>query len=82
MKITTTYNTLTQKGAPAIAKLKLLPSAMEHLSKTSWFPQFLDANILECVKFWLEPLSDGSLPSLNIQQQLLGVIEKVTSDCD
>jgi transcription factor SPN1 len=64
-----------KQGQPAIAKLKLLPSVMIHLSKVHWHPQLLEQNILECVKFWLEPLSDGSLPSLDIQQQLLDVMK-------
>jgi transcription factor SPN1 len=64
-----------KQGQPAIAKLKLLPSVMVHLSKVHWHQQLLEQNILECVKFWLEPLSDGSLPSLDIQQQLLDVMK-------
>lgn len=68
---------LNRNGSPAIAKLKLLPSVMIHLSKTHWFAQLLDSNILECIKFWLEPLADGSLPSLDIQQSMLSVVEKV-----
>jgi transcription factor SPN1 len=60
-----------------MAKLKLLPSVMLHLNKSNWHAQFLDANILDCMRFWLEPLGDGSLPSLDIQQSLLSVLEKV-----
>lgn len=65
---------------PAIAKLKLLPSLMIHLSKTLWFSQFLDAGILECIKFWLEPLSDGSLPSLDIQKAMVETLEQMPID--
>ncbi len=71
---------LNRQGVPAIAKLKLLPSAMIHLNKTHWYPQFLDANILECIKFWLEPLGDGSLPSLDIQQNMMNVLVKVPTN--
>jgi transcription factor SPN1 len=62
---------------PAIAKLKLLPSVMIHLNKPHWHAQLLDQNVLECVKFWLEPLSDGSLPSLDIQKQLLTIVKQM-----
>lgn len=64
---------LNKVGSPSIAKLKLLPSLMPHLSKPHWFVPMLEANVLECIKYWLEPLGDGSLPSLDIQLQLVAV---------
>jgi transcription factor SPN1 len=72
-------------GMPAIAKLKLLTSVKVELSKylfllkkrTLWFPQILEANVLECVKFWLEPLGDGSLPSLDIQKAMFDTLTQV-----
>lgn len=33
--------------------------------------QFLDNHLLEGIKAWLEPLPDGSLPSLDIQKVLI-----------
>ncbi|KAI8892489.1 hypothetical protein BC833DRAFT_611538 [Globomyces pollinis-pini] len=69
-----------KNGQPAIAKLKLLPSAMIQLSKTHWFPQFLELNVLECIKFWLEPLADGSLPSLDIQNAMMTTVSKMPID--
>ena len=61
---------------PAIAKLKLLPSVMQHLLKPHWFGALLDANILESIKFWLEPLADGSLPSLDIQKGMFQALSE------
>ena len=69
-----------KNNQPAIAKLKLLPSVMEHLLKPHWFGALLDANILECIKFWLEPLADGSLPSLDIQKQMYKALEEYPID--
>jgi transcription factor SPN1 len=68
---------LNKEGNPAIAKLKLLPQVLIELSKTHWHNQLLEANVLECVRFWLDPLDDGSLPSLDIQQSMLSSVEKV-----
>lgn len=40
----------------------------------------MDNNLLEGVKRWLEPLPDRSLPALNIQRQLFGVLESMSID--
>ncbi|KAJ7126870.1 hypothetical protein C8R44DRAFT_701702 [Mycena epipterygia] len=62
---------------PAIAKLKLLPEAMETLRKASLAQSMTDNNLLEAVKRWLEPLPDRSLPSLNIQREFFPLIKKM-----
>ncbi|KAJ3252127.1 Transcription factor iws1 [Boothiomyces macroporosus] len=67
---------LNKNGQPAIAKLKLLQSTMVQLSKVHWFQALLDQNVLECIKFWLEPLTDGSLPSLDIQLNMMNLLKK------
>ena len=40
----------------------------------------MDNNLLEGVKRWLEPLPDRSLPALNVQKELFGVLETMTID--
>ncbi|KAI8926194.1 hypothetical protein BC831DRAFT_457339 [Entophlyctis helioformis] len=65
---------------PAIAKLKLLPSVMGLLSRVTWYSQFLENNILEGIKLWLEPLADGSLPSLDIQRNMMETLQKMPID--
>jgi transcription factor SPN1 len=60
-----------KKREPAIAKLRLLPKVQEQLQKTQFADQFLDNNLLGGIKAWLEPLPDGSLPSLDIQKVLI-----------
>lgn len=37
----------------------------------------IDNNLLDAVRRWLEPLPDRSLPALNIQRELFGVIKKM-----
>lgn len=37
----------------------------------------IDNNLLDAVRRWLEPLPDRSLPVLNIQRELFGVIRKM-----
>lgn len=65
---------------PATAKLRLLPRVVSTLQKTHLHQAIMDNNLLEGVKRWLEPLPDRSLPALNIQKQLFGVLEKMTID--
>ncbi|KAJ7261846.1 hypothetical protein B0H12DRAFT_338815 [Mycena haematopus] len=62
---------------PAIAKLKMLPEAMETLRKGSLAQSIIDNNLLEAVKLWLEPLRDRSLPSLNIQREFFPMLKKM-----
>lgn len=39
----------------------------------------LDNQLLDMVRLWLEPLPDRSLPSLDIQNELLDALDKVYS---
>ncbi|KIY44150.1 hypothetical protein FISHEDRAFT_52446, partial [Fistulina hepatica ATCC 64428] len=66
-----------EEKLPAIAKLRLLSEAMETLRKQSLAQSMVDNNLLEAVKRWLEPLPDKSLPALNVQRELFGVIKKM-----
>lgn len=49
-------------------------------SRTGYQQAILDNNLLEAVKMWLEPLSDKSLPSLNIQRALFPLLETMYID--
>ncbi|KAF7374787.1 Transcription factor iws1 [Mycena sanguinolenta] len=62
---------------PAVAKLKMLPEAMETLRKGSLAQSIIDNNLLEAVKIWLEPLRDRSLPSLNIQREFFPMLKRM-----
>ncbi|KAJ3233841.1 Transcription factor iws1 [Chytriomyces hyalinus] len=66
-----------RKQQPAIAKIKLLPTVTMQLSKAHLYEQFLDNNILDGMKLWLEPLTtDGSLPNLDVQMTIFNALGK------
>ncbi|KAJ2233295.1 Transcription factor iws1 [Coemansia sp. RSA 1722] len=62
---------------PAIHKLSMLQDVVDELSKTQLYEAFLDNNIVDSIRLWLEPLDDGSLPSLDIQNAMLDVLKKL-----
>ncbi|KAF2734034.1 hypothetical protein EJ04DRAFT_512801 [Polyplosphaeria fusca] len=68
-----------QRGEPAQHKLKLLPEVVSLLNKSNIKDQIVDPeiNLLEAVRFFLEPLSDGSLPAYNIQKELFPALAKL-----
>lgn len=68
-----------KSGQAAHQKLKLLPEVVSLLNRHSLQNAILDpeANIMESVRFFLEPLSDGSLPAYNIQRDLFQVLAKL-----
>lgn len=70
---------LVQQGLPASHKLKMLPQVIALLSRENSKNAILDPdnNILEAVRFFLEPLFDGSLPAYNIQRELFGALDKI-----
>jgi transcription factor SPN1 len=65
-------NTAREKGQPAIHKLKMLPEVVALLNRNTVQHSIVDpdTNFLQSVKFFLEPLNDGSLPAYNIQRDL------------
>ncbi|KAF2118892.1 hypothetical protein BDV96DRAFT_610770 [Lophiotrema nucula] len=68
-----------QQGLPAGHKLKLLPEVVALLNKNTLREAIVDpeTNLLEAVRFFLEPLSDGSLPAFDIQRQLFAALSKL-----
>ena len=67
------------RGEPARHKLKLLPEVVAMLNKNSLRDSIVDpdTNLLEGVRFFLEPLSDGSLPAYDIQKSLFSALGKL-----
>ncbi|KAF6810778.1 transcription factor like protein [Colletotrichum sojae] len=65
-------NTAREAGQPAVHKLKLLPQVKDLLNRNNVQHAILDpdTNFLQHVKFFLEPLNDGSLPAYNIQREI------------
>lgn len=68
-----------QEGKPAMHKLKLLPEVILLLNRNQYTNSLVDPeiNLLEAVRFFLEPLDDGSMPAYNIQRDLLTSIAKL-----
>ncbi|KAJ1800457.1 Transcription factor iws1 [Coemansia sp. RSA 2399] len=62
---------------PAIHKLSMLPEVVEELGKTQLYEAFLDNNIVDSIRLWLEPLDDGSLPNLDVQNAMLECLKKL-----
>lgn len=69
---------------PAMHKLKLLPEVTALLNRNSRDVENAivdpENNLLESVRFFLEPLSDGSLPAYNIQRELFSALTKLPID--
>ncbi|KAI0599566.1 hypothetical protein F4775DRAFT_550417 [Biscogniauxia sp. FL1348] len=65
-------NAAREAGQPAVHKLKLLPEVMSLLNRNNNQAAVVDpdTNFLQHVKFFLEPLNDGSLPAYNIQRDI------------
>jgi len=51
-------------------------------NRSNLYGQFLENNILSAIKRWLEPLSDGSLPSLDIQTEMMNTLSKMPIETD
>lgn len=72
-------------GNPALAKLTLLPEAMELLNRQTLQGNIIDADsrILESVRFFLEPLEpDGALPAHDIQREMITLLGRLPLDKD
>lgn len=69
---------------PAMHKLQLLPEVTSLLNRNSRDVESAivdpENNLLESVRFFLEPLSDGSLPAYNIQRELFASLAKLPID--
>ncbi|KAK0628297.1 hypothetical protein B0T17DRAFT_588461 [Bombardia bombarda] len=72
-------NDAREKGQPAVHKLKLLPQVTALLNRTAIQDSVLDpeTNFLQSVKYFLEPLNDGSLPAYNIQRDIFTALAKL-----
>ncbi|KAI9813982.1 MAG: Transcription factor iws1 [Pycnora praestabilis] len=71
-------------GKPAMHKLKMLPEVVALLNRNTLQHSLVDpdVNLLEAVRFFLEPLNDGSLPAYNIQRDLLAALSRLPINKD
>ena len=72
-------NRAREQGQPAVHKLKLLPDVVGLLNRNNVQHAVLDpdTNFLQHVKFFLEPLNDGSLPAFSIQRDIFQALVKL-----
>lgn len=72
-------NAAREANQPALHKLKLLPEVTGILNRNNVQHAVLDpdTNFLQHVKFFLEPLNDGSLPAYNIQRDIFSALIKL-----
>ncbi|KAI9248295.1 hypothetical protein BDA99DRAFT_525324 [Phascolomyces articulosus] len=63
---------------PALAKLKMLQEANALLTLDAAQDSILDNQLLDSIRAWLEPLPDRSLPSLDIQNSMLDVLNTLS----
>jgi transcription factor SPN1 len=77
-------NEARDQGLPAVHKLKLLPEVSAMLNRNTAQSAVLDAesDFFQAVKFFLEPLNDGSLPAYNIQRDIMTALIKLPVDTD
>lgn len=73
-----------EQNLPAMHKLKLLPSVVALLNRKNLAQSIVDPdiNLLEAIRFFLEPLSDGSLPAYNIQRELFAALGRLPINKD
>ena len=66
---------------PAMHKLKLLPEVTAFINRNGRDMENAivdpESNLLQSVRFFLEPLGDGSLPAYNIQRDLFAALGKL-----
>ncbi len=67
------------RGQIAMHKVRMLPAVVSLLNRNTLQSSLVDPdiNLLEAVRFFLEPLNDGSLPAYNIQRELFAALAKL-----
>ncbi|PAA84726.1 hypothetical protein BOX15_Mlig004680g2, partial [Macrostomum lignano] len=68
---------LMKSGRPATKKMKLLPKVVSLLTKADVVSSLSDSAMLSAITEWLAPCPDGSLPSLQIRETLLRMLETI-----
>ena len=64
-----------EEGAPALAKLTLLPVVTRVFKQKALANTLLDFDALEMVASWLAPGADGTLPTLAVRSALLDAVK-------
>ena len=71
-------------GQSASNKLKLLNELLSLMNRDNMRPHLVDPdiNFLQSVRFYLEPVEDGTLPTFAIQRDILAALAKLPIDLD
>lgn len=77
-------NTAREAGKPAVEKMKLLPEVVSMLNRNNAQEAVLDpdSGFLRAVRYFLEPLHDGSLPAYSIQREIFNHLVKLPIEKD
>lgn len=77
-------NTAREAGQPAVEKTKVLPEVVSMLGRSNAQEAVLDpdSGFLRAVRYFLEPLNDGSLPAYSIQHQVFDHLAKLPIEKD
>ncbi|CAJ0826794.1 1627_t:CDS:2 [Entrophospora sp. SA101] len=69
-------------GDPCHRKINMLDAVVERLSKPYLTEALIDNNILDAVRYWLEPLPDRTLPSITLQLEMMKILDRypITTD--
>eukprot|EP01083_Nonionella_stella_P272826 925357_1 len=68
-----------EKRVP-LSKLKMLPKAVEIMTKVDMMRPLLEADVLVAIKRWIKPMRNGSLGNVTVRQRLLECISKMTGE--
>lgn len=70
---------MVEKRVP-LSKLKLLPKAVEIMTKVDMVRPLLEADVLVAIKRWIKPMPNGSLGNVTVRQRLLECVSKMTGE--
>ncbi|KKA31060.1 hypothetical protein TD95_002559 [Thielaviopsis punctulata] len=75
-------NDARQNNQPAVHKLRLLPNVVSMMTRSAAQAAVVDPDtgFLRAVRYFLEPLYDGSIPAYNIQRELFTGLMKLPID--
>ncbi|OAG32756.1 transcription factor SPN1 [Nematocida sp. ERTm5] len=71
-----------EEGLPALNKLNIMDSMYYRLLKRKNQQELLDSGVLSCLKKWLEPLPDMSLPHDDVKKGVLDILLHLTPEVE